>query len=89
MTTPKTLDDLEERPMENESEQGMSKVFLHNPIKIYTHSQNFEVVKRQYKTRASNRYQMNMKRKLHHSLKNEGMIDIEDSLREEILNLKK
>ena len=61
----------------------MSKVFLHNPIKIYTHSQNFEVVKRQYKTRASNRYQMNMKRKLHRSLKNEGMIDIEESLSEE------
>ena len=83
MTTPRTLGDLEERPMENELEQGMSKAFLDKPIKIYTHSQNFEDVKRQHKTRDSNRYQMNMKRKLHRSLKNGGMIDIKESLSEE------
>ena len=75
MTTPRIPDDLEEIPMENESKQGMSKPFLLKPKNIYTHSKKLEVVKRPHKTRASYMYQ------IHPSLKNEGMIEVEDFLR--------
>ena len=83
MTTLKTPGQQEEDLVEEASERGMSELTSPNEKMVYTHSQSYETIQWRPKTRASDKFQLNMKRVLNPELKNEGIIDVDESSREE------
>ena len=67
----------------------MSDQLLLHKNKIYTRALNIEVVKWRPKTRASNQFGMNMKMVLNIGLKNDSLINAEESSSEEYSKSKK